>query len=546
VNSANVLHLRRLGLAIPFGLLLLAGCGDYSAYPEDIKYPVRTDPIVKKPSQTSAWYPDPPGALDEARQHLLGIQRQQQALSDSVAKLTAEKDDAQKPPSADRQKQIEGELARLDQEMKRLEGPLNEARARAWAETLLDPQQIPEIDPVKYKLFERSLASLRSDGVSDEALSKLSGLQNKDFESDQAFVDSLAKLFPDNRPLQDQVLKVAVKQPRERLDRTTLGRALEEVFGTPRGPTVSSQGNDTAASQLESLKLNPALLAQGSVLYRRFCLQCHGITGDGRGPTGPWVHPHPRDYRQGIFKFISTQNPETQLSTGKPSRDDLRRVLTTGVEGTSMPSFALLGDDALEALISYVMHLSIRGEVELTLCKDLLKDTTFKPDSETLLDEARVLTAEYVKNWFDANRENWTIKPVKNKKPESETERQESIKRGYRLFIGAQGGCVKCHIDFGRQVPFKADDWGTPVRPANLTNNLYRGGRRPIDVYWRIRAGIAPAGMPAGAALMKPASGEGDELDAQIWDVVNFVQALPYPAMLPEEVRKKIYVEGEN
>ena len=535
MNSVNVFHLRRLGLAIPFGFLLLVGCGDYSAYPEDIKYPVRTDPIVKKPSQTSAWYPDPPGALDEARQHLLEIQKQQQALTDSITKLTGEKDDPQKP-----------ELVRLDQEVKRLEGPLNEARAKAWAETLLDPRLIPETDPEKYKLFERSLTSLRNEGVSDDALSKLSALQNKDFDTDQGFVDNLAKLFPDNRQLQDQVLKVAVKQPRERLDRTTLGRALEDVFGTPHGPTVSPQSSDTTASQVESLKLDPTLLAQGSVLYRRYCLQCHGLTGDGHGPTGPWVNPHPRDYRQGIFKFISTQNPETHLSTGKPSRADLHRVLTNGVEGTSMPSFALLGDDALEAVISYVMHLSIRGEVELNLCKDLLKDGKFKPDSETLLDEARVLTAESVKNWFDANRKEWTIAPAKNKEPASETERQESIKRGYRLFIGAQGGCVKCHIDFGRQVPFKADDWGTPVRPANLTNNLYRGGRRPIDLYWRIRAGVAPSGMPAGAALLKPASGDADELDAQVWDVVNFVQALPYPAMLPEEVRKKIYVEGEK
>ena len=26
-----------------------------------------------------------------------------------------------------------------------------------------------------------------------------------------------------------------------------------------------------------------------------------------------------------------------------------------------------------------------------------------------------------------------------------------------------------------------------------------------------------------------------------LWDVVNFVQALPYPAMLPPDIREKVY-----
>jgi hypothetical protein len=37
--------------------------------------------------------------------------------------------------------------------------------------------------------------------------------------------------------------------------------------------------------------------------------------------------------------------------------------------------------------------------------------------------------------------------------------------------------------------------------------------------------------MPAAADLK----------DEQVWDLVNFVQALPYPKMLPEEIRDKIY-----
>ena len=80
-------------------------------------------------------------------------------------------------------------------------------------------------------------------------------------------------------------------------------------------------------------------------------------------------------------------------------------------------------------------------------------------------------------------------------------------------------------------MPWRYDKWGTLVRPANLTLGVYRGGRRPIDFFWRIKHGIDPSGMAS--------TGLTDDKD--IWDVVNFVQAMPYPQMLPEDVRYKVY-----
>jgi mono/diheme cytochrome c family protein len=96
-----------------------------------------------------------------------------------------------------------------------------------------------------------------------------------------------------------------------------------------------------------------------------------------------------------------------------------------------------------------------------------------------------------------------------------------SVERGKALFLGDRGKCVTCHLDYGRQSLFKFDAWGTLVRPANLTNAVYRGGRRPIDLYWRIHSGINGSGM-----IRFPLS------DEEIWDVVHFVRALPYPGMM--------------
>ena len=93
-------------------------------------------------------------------------------------------------------------------------------------------------------------------------------------------------------------------------------------------------------------------------LYREHCAHCHGITGDGVGPTATFLNPYPRDYRKGQFKFKST--PVGQ----KPTHADLKKIVFDGVPGTAMPSFKLLPDLEVEALVDYVKYLAIRGEVE--------------------------------------------------------------------------------------------------------------------------------------------------------------------------------------
>ncbi len=355
----------------------------------------------------------------------------------------------------------------------------------------------------------------------------------------------------------------------DRADARALNASLAATFGTPRNPRVAArEGTEerdefnkqhlgrwmgalgfTQGAAITDLDLDLDLddrvaaderntvLARGSALYRRHCLHCHGLAGDGRGPTGPWVHPHPRDYRQGQFKFMSTG----PLDVRKPRRADLLRVLRQGIDGTSMPSFALLPDHELEYLVSYVIHLSLRGEVEYRTMLALLEGgkenlkVPFSDEPLSIDDYVQSTTAQLLVRWAQSN----TAKPHEPPaytEPATTAEREASIRRGHRLFTGKDGQCIACHKDYGRQVPYKYDVWGTLVRPANLTAGTYRGGRRPIDIYWRIRGGIEPSGMPA-AVLTKEQGYKPEDY----WDLVNFVRALPYPAMLPEDVRTAVY-----
>ncbi len=127
----------------------------------------------------------------------------------------------------------------------------------------------------------------------------------------------------------------------------------------------------------------------GYGLYRQHCLHCHGVTGDGEGPTAAYLHPHPRDYRKGLFKFTST-------GLNKPTRADLLRTIRYGVEGTSMPAFdAMMNDAEIAQVIDYVMFLSMRGETELSLIE--IAKTTDEKDAETeLSDQVGLETAQMI------------------------------------------------------------------------------------------------------------------------------------------------------
>jgi mono/diheme cytochrome c family protein len=50
-------------------------------------------------------------------------------------------------------------------------------------------------------------------------------------------------------------------------------------------------------------------------LYRRHCAHCHGISGDGHGPTAMLLNPYPRDYRPALFKFKGTGSSKSVRNT---------------------------------------------------------------------------------------------------------------------------------------------------------------------------------------------------------------------------------------
>lgn len=78
----------------------------------------------------------------------------------------------------------------------------------------------------------------------------------------------------------------------------------------------------------------PAAVAQGQQVYRKAeCYECHGPEGRGDGPSAKDLKVKPADLTRRPFK-------------GGPTARDTVRTLITGLDGTPMPSYHLILEDA--------------------------------------------------------------------------------------------------------------------------------------------------------------------------------------------------------
>jgi mono/diheme cytochrome c family protein len=382
---------------------------------------------------------------------------------------------------------------------------------------------------------------------------------------------------PDAKFLRYEVFAVKVAQERQikftSNQRENIDEVLQALYGTPDEPRVPALEDVPITDVLDPAKLQLAAGPVGSDevgnvrgLYREHCAHCHGITGDGAGPTAGFLNPYPRDYRKGWFKFKSTP-------VGiRPTHDDLKKIVLEGIPGTAMPSFKLLPDLEVEALVHYVKYLSIRGETErafLLASADIEEKQVLLPvlaegataEQKTYSQDQKTAVTETVRDIVG----NWTRPAELMAEPAAEVaarpelsadELAASQKRGQALFYGfAQ--CIKCHGEsaLGDGQTTDYDEWTKefigdgknrevvatfeaagmlPPRnivPRNLRLGVYRGGRRPLDLYWRIRNGIEGVPMPAATMKVGDDPAAKGMTPADVWDIVNYVQSLPYESI---------------
>lgn len=351
---------------------------------------------------------------------------------------------------------------------------------------------------------------------------------------------------------------------------TEIATILHSLFGTPDDPKFPMfAGEEDPAHDILSLEnlemaagpVNKNPTEKTSGLYREHCAHCHGVSGDGTGPTAQFLNPYPRDFRLGRFKFKST--PLRQ----PPTKEDLMELLKNGIPGTAMPSFRTLPDEELKSLVDYVKYLTIRGQFERFLIgelasrdgKPLIDLSLIKTDAEpsedaleTFEDNAYEIIGDglldgIIYRWLKLEKKVTTIPPAPPTIDPSHPDHAEFVKLGRELFY-SKGNCLQCHgaTGLGDGQLGNFDDWTNewikvsgvdpyapatyhdfvnagalpprPIRPRNLHVPMFRGGNHLNDVYLRIANGIEGTPMPSAATL------SSDE----IWAMVAYVKALPF------------------
>jgi mono/diheme cytochrome c family protein len=223
----------------------------------------------------------------------------------------------------------------------------------------------------------------------------------------------------------------------------------------------------------------------------------------------------------------------------------------------------------------------MRGELERKLLEWAAQEFSFdgdKPDRWVVQEgeqkkvnpeqqeQIDAFLEEIATSWIEAGDEVVEIEkpsdfPILDKTPSSwnevtgNSELLASVTKGKELFLGQAAVCSSCHgpggLGDGRTTDY--DDWTKEwtarinvdpndqdavipfllrgalppktIKPRNLREGIYRGGKTADDLYRRIRHGIPYAPMPAIATVSSPE--EAGLMDKDLWHIVNYVMAMP-------------------
>jgi len=166
------------------------------------------------------------------------------------------------------------------------------------------------------------------------------------------------------------------------------------AFEEPFTSDVTLGGKSVSAKSLDN----------GRQMYVRQCYACHGLAGDGRGPSSPGLRPAPRDLRQAKYKFVRMVDGDL------PSDKMLYDVIRGGLHGTAMLPWDIQ-DDALYDIIHYIK--------------------TFSPEDEGWRDPENEVGSP-----IELSDDPWTEKP------------EEAVEYGKYVYHGV-ANCQSCHPAYG-------------------------------------------------------------------------------------------------
>jgi mono/diheme cytochrome c family protein len=246
-------------------------------------------------------------------------------------------------------------------------------------------------------------------------------------------------------------------------------------------------------------RLQPGqVIENGRRVYMRYCVGCHGERGDGNGPAAAMLWPKPRDFRDGVFKFLTV--PRGDL----PPDRDLFRIVTHGLPGSAMPSWRLLPETERWAVIQYIKTLSTRWQEETPS-----QPIEVAPDPYALYDPDQIRTEVIPRGEavYHGLTKCWACHPAYVS--------ADRIAEYLRQFgRGEEAASIRPDLSKPQKT---TDRWGNILFPPDFTRNRLKSVSSLEDLYIRIGAGVGGTEMPVW---------KGQIPEEDLWAVTYYVASL--------------------
>lgn len=235
----------------------------------------------------------------------------------------------------------------------------------------------------------------------------------------------------------------------------------------------------------------------GETTYKEYCIQCHGVKGDGKGVSSPGMYPPPRNFTQGIYKFANVVGGEL------PHDEDFYRIIRGGLRGTPMLPWDI-SDERLDAVTQYIKTFA----PEVWEGKDKVLGTKFELPKD----------------------------------PFGDTYTHQAIEKGSKVYH-ITAACTQCHRGYATKEEISAFNQeinNAPLKPEEFAADLYslkpqdseynyksippdftyHLPRVSVDVestVQRLMYGVHGSGMPGWKDVVT---------DDELWALAYYVQSL--------------------
>jgi mono/diheme cytochrome c family protein len=281
-----------------------------------------------------------------------------------------------------------------------------------------------------------------------------------------------------------------------------LAAGIVQIVNSRRAAHAPGQPTDLAS-------VSAPTHASGQELYGNYCAACHGEKGGGDGPAARYLYPKPRNFRDARFRIVTTLNH-------MPTDEDLFQVITRGMPGSAMFSFAHLSEDDRRALVAQVRQLTRTGALEQVRARmgARAEGEDLEQEIDQMLQPGEPCVVPTDLPAYGA----------------------ESVARGTQLYRSE--GCISCHGETGRGDggQDQRDDAGMPIRPRDLVRGYFKGGHEPAQLYARIVLGMSGTPMPEFPKLQP----------AQVGDLINFVLSLSDPKARARVEHRRAHLVGKR